>query len=86
MTRASLPNLTTVFLSSDRRECMEARLVLEAIGIAAEVSNSEGTWRIQVAQDDRPAAVWELKSYQQERQADRKPQPVPVRVFGGAVA
>ena len=61
-------------------------MVLDAVGIASEVTNIDGRWRINVADEAREPALNELKSYQEERQEDLKPKPPPVRVFGGAVA
>lgn len=59
-----------VYESSERHECMEMRLVLNAAGIAAEISHDPSGWLLQVDEAHFEPATAELSAYQQERRSE----------------
>lgn len=69
------------FRTEHRGECMESRLVLEAAGIASEVVNHQGQWRLIVQGSDFSSAMAELAGYQQEKNTVIKPNQVRVPTF-----
>ncbi|MEM1068455.1 MAG: rhomboid family intramembrane serine protease [Planctomycetota bacterium] len=56
----------TILQTPDRRQCMEFRLVLDAVGIPSRPYQSKGSWYLEVAQRDAERALSELQAYQQE--------------------
>ena len=65
-------NHETVFRSTNRRACFEARLVLESAGISVETVQHD-QWCLLVHESQRDAAVAELEQYQQENESTVAP-------------
>lgn len=61
-----LSNHETVMQSVHRKECMEARLVLQSIGIPAEVEHRDGLWLLSVRREYLERAAAELEAYRLE--------------------
>jgi rhomboid protease GluP len=59
-------DLIAVFRAPRRRECDERLLVLTAVGIEGQVLLGEGTFLLQVAAADAPAALRQLQQYERE--------------------
>jgi membrane associated rhomboid family serine protease len=76
---------TVVFHASERRVCMEARLVLAAVGIASEPIRGPSDWELVVRADDFEAATAELDSYRLEN-AEAEVVAPPTAIHGGAAA
>lgn len=79
------PDCETVFRTRERGECLESHLVLEAVGISAQVGHQDGWWLLVVSRSDLEASAAELEAYRREN-ADRSARRPAVPVFGGAVA
>ncbi|TWU01526.1 rhomboid family intramembrane serine protease [Neorhodopirellula pilleata] len=83
------PQRVGVFRSHTRRECVEMRLVLDAMGMDATISrqttgHDAGDWELQVWPRDVAAAKQELDAYQAERAVDITPTVEPIALFEGA--
>ncbi|KLU05730.1 Rhomboid family protein [Rhodopirellula islandica] len=66
---------------------MDARLVLESVGISNEKLQRSGDWCLVVPDDQVGAAFAELQSYRNDRLAETSPSlPQKSLVFGGAIA
>ena len=76
-----------VFRSPSHRDCMDARLVLESVGISSEMVQQSGDWCLVVPEAQVGAAFAELQSYRNDRLAEIKQSlPSKVIVFGGSIA
>lgn len=79
------PVYETVFKTRRRRECLELRLVLDAVGIHSEAVQRDAWWVLVVPSDDLDRAASELHAYRQEN-SDRSPEHnTPVPIYPGAV-
>ncbi len=74
------------FQSSDRAECMELRLVLEAAGIAARAETRQGQWFLIVGAGDLAEAEAELDAYRRENESRSTPALPVAPVYDGATA
>ncbi|MEM6688674.1 MAG: rhomboid family intramembrane serine protease, partial [Planctomycetota bacterium] len=72
------PNFTSVYESPQRKACMEIRLVLDAVGLSAQVSQSNGFWRVLVREDQLGIALQEVSSYQEEKRATLSKRPTQI--------
>ncbi|WDQ15712.1 rhomboid family intramembrane serine protease [Rhodopirellula sp. P2] len=81
------PEPEIVFRSPSHGDCLEARLVLESVGISSEMLQRSGDWCLVVSDDQVNAAFAELQSYRNDRLAEAT-QSLPQKplVFGGAIA
>jgi membrane associated rhomboid family serine protease len=81
------PEPEIVFRSPSHRDCMDARLVLESVGISNEMMRQSEDWCLVVPDDQVNAAFAELQSYRNDRIAETK-QTLPSKalVFGGSIA
>ena len=77
-------NQECVFQSRRRRECMESRLVLDAIGIPARTTHRQGEWLLWVDPRDIDAATDELEDYWKERRDQQVSKSPEVVTYGGA--
>lgn len=73
-----------VFVSKQRRDCTERRLVLEAMGIPSTIGQGKGGWQIEVDESDEGRAFEQLAAYQVERSGDVTPVAAPIPTFDGA--
>ena len=73
-----------VFLSKQRRDCTERRLVLEAMGIPTSIGQAKGNWQLLVAENNEGVAFEQLAAYQVERSSDTVPLAPPIPTFDGA--
>jgi membrane associated rhomboid family serine protease len=67
-----------------RAECLEARLVLSAVGIPAEAVRQGGWWWLVVPQERLDAAREELEAYRRENAQRQSPPRGPSPRYGGA--
>jgi membrane associated rhomboid family serine protease len=65
-------NREIVFTSRHRKECMELRLVLDAVGIAAQAQHHQGEWILVVPGSQADAASTEIESYLEEKVAQNE--------------
>jgi len=72
--------------SRHRHEVMDARLVLDAVGIPAEAVYRDGWWLLLAAKEDGRRALDELLAYHAENPRGPKPPPVRVPVLSGGPA
>ncbi len=78
----TLPDgLAVAFRSRYRVPCQDRRLVLDAVGVAAELVFIEGWWLLLVSERDLPRAVDELEAYSRENVSPSRPRPVRVPVI-----
>lgn len=73
-----------VFLSKQRRDCTERRLVLEAMGVPSTIGQGKGQWQLLVREKDEARAFEQLAAYQVERSNDAAPVAAPTPTFDGA--
>ena len=59
-------SLVVVYESPQRVDCMEMRLVLNSIGLPAQVAHQRNRWQLRVAEGQRDQAVAELTGYEQD--------------------
>lgn len=78
------PGHETVFRTKQQRECTESHMVLDAVGIGAEINHREGWWSLEVQQNDATIAIEELEAYWRENvdRSDQRPASIPL--YGGA--
>jgi membrane associated rhomboid family serine protease len=77
-----------VLVTTSRDECLEARLVLDAVGIPCEAVNQGSQWGLEVPVEHGARATTELAAYHQEkaeRLRDRIARPVAYRGAAAAV-
>ncbi len=74
-----------VFQSHDHPECRELRLVLESVGIAADLRNRDGVWTLVVDADEQAAAIAELEAYRREDPVATSARLPPAPKFSGAI-
>lgn len=74
-----------VFTSPRRKECLECRLVLTAVGIDSEAVHRDGRWHLVVDRSDAERAAVELESYRRENPDQPAPAPPPRPVPPGAM-
>jgi membrane associated rhomboid family serine protease len=67
----------TGFKSQRRADCAEARLVLNAAGIAAEMLHRDGWWLLRVDPKQELSASSELSAYREENPIPREGVPAP---------
>ncbi len=79
------PGYAVAFTTLQRKECRDARLVLEAIGLDVETTRQAGEWLVLVPQEELPRAIAELDAYRQENPQRADEQAAPVPVYGGGV-
>ena len=74
-----------VFRSRDREACLEARLVLDAAGIEADVGSRAGEWALLVDGRDRLRALEEFDAYRREnvRRSSTEQDATPLLPGGG---
>lgn len=77
-------DLAILARSRHRHEAMDARLVLDAVGVPAEAVYRDGWWLLLVAEQDQQRALEELRAYREENPRGPKPRPVRVPVLSGA--
>jgi membrane associated rhomboid family serine protease len=80
-----LSGYETVFRTRDRGECLESRLVLESVGIPAEVVFRDGWWSLVVNGGDTVVSAAELDAYRREN-LDRSTRSATFSIYGGAAA
>lgn len=73
-----------VFISKQRRDCTERRLVLEAMGIPSTIGQGGGNWQLLVDEADEGRAFEQLAAYQVERSGELTPITTPIPTFDGA--
>jgi len=81
---APATELAILARSRHRQEAMDARLVLDAVGIPADAVFRDGWWLLVVAAEDQLRALEELRAYRAENPRGPKPRPVRVPVMVGA--
>lgn len=81
----SPPGYESIHTSKHRSECLELRLVLDAMGIFAETVHGDDGWTLVVKQDDRAAAAAEIEAYRRENAAGATSPRIAEPVLGGAV-
>ncbi len=74
-----------VFQSRTKGPCMEARFVLESVGIRAQSMRLDGQWCLLVPPDQASEALRELAGYQRDLEQEALPPPAPVKTYQGAV-
>lgn len=62
----------TILQTNNRAECFEARLVLESIGVPADVFGDHREWRLVVGEADYQRATQELDSYNAEKRSSKQ--------------
>ena len=77
------PDLAILARSRHRHEAMDARLVLDAVGVPAEAVFRDGWWLLLVAVEDQARALEELRAYRAENPRGARPGPVSVPSFSG---
>lgn len=65
-------------------ECLESRLVLDAVGISAEAVDRDGWWCLRVNPDDLSRAAAELDAYRRENSDPSTLRRTATPVYGGA--
>lgn len=78
------PERNVVFESPQRNRCLEARVVLEAAGIAPATEYEDGHWQLVVIANDVPTAIHELDAYRREQEHDVPKKRRRIPVFFGA--
>lgn len=76
-------DLAILARSRHRQEAMDARLVLDAVGVPAEAIFRDGWWLLLVAVEDQERALEELRAYRAENPRIARPAPVRIPSFGG---
>ena len=79
------PGYETVLKTRQRAECLESRLVLEAVGVSAEAVHRKGWWLLVVSQGDLETALAELDAYRLENPERPTYTRTTVPVYGGAM-
>ena len=77
------PGFETVFKTRHRKDCLESRLVLEAVGILAEAVHRDGVWCLVVKAEDLPIATAELDVYRRENVDRSTERAVEVPLYRG---
>ena len=80
------PGCEVVFRGRERHECLELRLVLEAVGISVEAVHEAGCWLLIVERDDLAVASAELDAYRRENSERSSSSSTAVPVYDGAAA
>lgn len=78
------PGYEIVFSTGQRDECMESRLVLEAVGISADAVHRDGSWFLVVDGDDLSTSASELEAYRLENRDRSSRNSTTATVYGGA--
>ncbi len=74
----------TVFKTRQRKECLESRLVLDAVGISSEATHHDGWWLLVVSSDDLATSAAELDAYRQENPDRSTPGSPAIPLYRGA--
>lgn len=74
----------TAFQSSHRQPCLEAKLVLDAVGVPSKIVHAERSWFLTVDLANLERAEAELREYHDEKVAQQQQVEPPVVLYGGA--
>ncbi|MGB7326616.1 MAG: rhomboid family intramembrane serine protease [Rubripirellula sp.] len=74
-----------VHQTESHRQCRELRLVMEAAGIASDVTQRGGTWFLSVDVSNQENAAYEIDAYQRDNAATVVRSVQRTRLYGGSV-
>lgn len=78
------PGFEIILTTNRQRDCMEARFVLTAVGIASRVLEQQGTWHLLVSRNESAQAMAELAAYHQENPPRPLSHSVKIPLYHGA--